>query len=160
MADIRLIVDSADFDPGAEIAALGEDRQDIGAVASFVGLVRGAGDGALALTIEHYPGMTEKQIMAIIEIALGRWRLDRITVIHRVGRLMPGARIVFVGVASAHRGEAFSACEFLIDWLKTKAPFWKMEETGEGDRWVEAKAEDDRRADRWQARADCNHTES
>jgi len=149
MTDIRLAITAADFDPGAEIAALGADQEASGAIASFVGLVRGASDGVTALTIEHYPGMTEKLIAAIIAESQSRWRLDRIAVLHRIGRLAPGDRIVFVGVAAAHRGDAFSACEFLVDWLKTKAPFWKLEETPTGERWVAARQEDEERAGRW-----------
>jgi len=145
----RLVVGSADFDPGAEIAALSADQQASGAVTSFVGLVRGASDGVTAMTLEHYPGMTEKKIADLIEECRRRWTVDRITVIHRIGRLLPGDRIVFVGVAARHRGNAFSACEFLVDWLKTRAPFWKLEESEEGQRWVAARTEDDERARRW-----------
>jgi molybdopterin synthase catalytic subunit len=131
----RLRVSIDDFDPGA--------------IASFIGLVRGRSDGVQAMTLEHYPGMTEKQVAALIEQAGTRWSLDRVTVIHRVGRLQPGARIVFVGVAARHRAEAFAACEFLIDWLKTRAPFWKLEETPAGDRWVGVLSSDEERARRW-----------
>ena len=149
MDKVRLLVTERDFDPGAEIALLSGDGES-GAVASFVGLVRGAQGGVRAMTLEHYPGMTERQIAAIIAEAQQRWSLDRVSVIHRVGRLLPGDRIVFVGVAGRHRTEAFAACEFLIDWLKTRAPFWKLEETEKGERWVEAHAADDLRAERWQ----------
>ncbi len=149
MAEIRLLVTPEDFDPGAEIAHLSAGSGESGAVASFIGLVRGTSDGVAAMTLEHYPGMTERQIAAIIEEARTRWTLDRISVIHRVGRLLPGERILFAGVAGRHRAEAFAACEFLVDWLKTRAPFWKLEETAEGERWVEAKAADDLRAERW-----------
>lgn len=149
MDEVRLLVTERDFDPGAEIAHLSAGAGESGAVASFVGLVRGAPDGVRAMTLEHYPGMTERQIAGIIEEARGRWHLDRVSVIHRVGRLLPGERIVFTGVAGRHRAEAFAACEFLIDWLKTRAPFWKLEETADGERWVEARAEDDLRAERW-----------
>lgn len=145
----RLLVGPEDFDPGAEIEALSAGHSQSGAVASFVGLVRGASDGVRAMTLEHYPGMTEKQIAGLIEEAGRRWSLDAVTVIHRVGRLEPGARIVFVGVAGRHRAEAFAACEFLIDWLKTKAPFWKLEETSSGERWVESRESDEERARRW-----------
>jgi len=148
---LRLLVGPEDFDPGAEIAGLGEAGDASGAVASFVGLVRGAVDGVRAMTLEHYPGMTEKQIAATMQEAMRRWPLAAVTVIHRVGRLLPGERIVFAGVAARHRGEAFAACEFLVDWLKTRAPFWKLEETDQGERWVEARAEDDRRAARWES---------
>lgn len=145
----RLLVTPDDFDPGAEIEALSAGQSRSGAIASFVGLVRGASDGVQAMTLEHYPGMTEKQIAGLIEEAGKRWMLDRVTVIHRIGRLQPGARIVFVGVAARHRAEAFAACEFLIDWLKTQAPFWKLEETAAGDRWVAARESDTERASRW-----------
>jgi len=144
-----LLVAPDDFDPGAEIEGLSRGQSESGAIASFVGLVRGATDGVRAMTLEHYPGMTEKQIAALIEEAGKRWSLDAVTVIHRVGRLAPGDRIVFVGVAARHRAEAFAACEFLIDWLKTRAPFWKLEETPAGDRWVAARDEDENRASRW-----------
>jgi len=146
----RLEVGPLDFDPGAEIAALGAAHAETGAIASFVGLVRRGAD-LTAMTLEHYPGMTEKQISAVIEESGRRWQLEGVTVLHRVGRLAPGDRIVFVGVASRHRGEAFAACEFIIDWLKTRAPFWKLEEGPTGERWVAARAEDDSRAERWLA---------
>jgi molybdopterin synthase catalytic subunit len=145
----RLRVSIDDFDPGAEIEALSSGQSVSGAIASFIGLVRGRSDGVQAMTLEHYPGMTEKQVAALIEQAGTRWSLDRVTVIHRVGRLQPGARIVFVGVAARHRAEAFAACEFLIDWLKTRAPFWKLEETPAGDRWVGVLSSDEERARRW-----------
>jgi len=151
VAAVKLLVSAEDFDPGAEIALLSEDQGESGAIATFIGLVRGAPDGVTAMTLEHYPGMTEKQIGQIIDEARARWTLDRVTVIHRVGRLNPGERIVFVGVAGRHRGESFAACEFLIDWLKTRAPFWKLEETPSGERWVEARDEDGKRAERWDA---------
>ena len=152
-------VQEADFDSGAEIAALSAGREDVGAVASFVGLVRadkgagagvGAGEAAVrAMTLEHYPGMTEKALQAIVEEAHGRWDFFDARVIHRVGRLLPGERIVFVAVASSHRGEAFAACEFIMDYLKTQAPFWKKERTPQGERWVEARDADDAAAARW-----------
>jgi molybdopterin synthase catalytic subunit len=155
-------VREADFDAGAEIAALSAGRDDVGAVASFVGLVRadksatprvGADATApvQAMTLEHYPGMTEKALEAIVAEARGRWDIFGVRVIHRVGRLLPGDRIVFVAVASAHRGEAFAACEFIMDYLKTRAPFWKKEETAAGGRWVDARESDDRAAGRWQS---------
>ncbi len=149
MNPVKLLVSAEDFDPGAEIALLSAEQGDSGAIATFIGLVRGAPDHVSAMTLEHYPGMTEKQIARIIDEARSRWTLDRVTVIHRVGRLLPGERIVFVGVAGRHRGESFAACEFLIDWLKTRAPFWKLEETPSGERWVEARDEDGKRAERW-----------
>jgi molybdopterin synthase catalytic subunit len=152
-------VQEADFDAGAEIAALSAGRDDVGAVASFVGLVRadkaatvGAGAAAAvqAMTLEHYPGMTEKALDAIVTEARGRWDIYGVRVIHRVGKLQPGDRIVFVAVASAHRGEAFAACEFIMDYLKTRAPFWKKEDTAEGGRWVDARESDDHAAGRWE----------
>jgi len=152
-------VQEADFDAGAEIAALSAGRDDVGAVASFVGLVRadkaatvGAGATAAvqAMTLEHYPGMTEKALEAIVTEARGRWDIYGVRVIHRVGKLQPGDRIVFVAVASAHRGEAFAACEFIMDYLKTRAPFWKKEDTAEGGRWVDARESDDQAAGRWE----------
>ena len=143
-------VQAEDFDVGAELARIGQGRGDIGGVASFVGIVRGGADGVRAMTLEHYPGMTERQLEAIEAQALGRWPGIEMAVIHRFGRLLPGDRIVFVAVAAAHRGEAFAACEFLVDWLKTRAPFWKLEERGDGSHWVAARAEDDLQAARWE----------
>jgi len=148
-------VQEADFDAGAEVAALSAGREDVGAVASFVGLVRAdksSGDaGAVqAMTLEHYPGMTEKALDAIVEEARGRWDILGARVIHRVGRLVPGDRIVFVAVASSHRGDAFAACEFIMDYLKTRAPFWKKEDTPQGGRWVDARDSDDHAAGRWE----------
>ena len=147
----RVRVQEADFDVGAELDALTRGRHDVGAVASFVGLVRDANDGSAVrgMTLEHYPGMTEKALLDICAEANARWDLQDIVVIHRVGRLVPGERIVLVGVAGAHRGEAFDACAFIMDYLKTRAPFWKREETPEGARWVEARASDDAAAGRW-----------
>lgn len=145
-------VQHEDFDVGAEIARLGEGRRDVGAVASFVGLVRDANDGSgvRAMTLEHYPGMTERALEEIVEQAKARWSLHVVRVIHRHGRLELADRIVFVGVASAHRGEAFAACEFIMDYLKTQAPFWKCEETPQGARWVDARESDDSAAARWE----------
>ena len=144
---IEVRVQAEDFDPGAEIERLHAGRDDIGAVASFVGLVRG-GEVA-AMTLEHYPGMTERQLRGVADEAAARWPLQGLVVVHRYGRLVPGDRIVLVAVASPHRAAAFEACTFLMDWLKTSAPFWKREETAEGSRWVEAKADDDAAAARW-----------
>lgn len=147
----RILVQTADFDPGAEIDRLSGDPGS-GAVASFVGLVRNHGDrpDVTALELEHYPGMTETLLGDIIARAHARWPLTGCTVIHRVGRLPLGARIVLVATASAHRGHAFSACEFIMDWLKTQAPFWKKEITADGiAAWVEAKTSDDHAAERW-----------
>lgn len=145
-------VQQADFDPGAEMAAISDGRADVGGIASFVGLVRDRNDGARvsAMTLEHYPAMTERQLAAIETEARDRWDLIDVRIIHRVGRLHPGERIVLVLVASAHRAEAFEACAFLADWLKTKAPFWKKEATPEGDRWVAARQSDEAAAARWQ----------
>lgn len=144
-------VQEADFDVGAELAALRRDRPQIGALVSFVGVVRAASDGAgvSEMTLEHYPGMTEKALAAMVGEAGRRWKLIDAIVIHRVGRLLPGDQIVLVAVAGAHRGEAFAACEFLIDYLKTRAPFWKREVTPQGARWVAARASDDQAAERW-----------
>ena len=142
-------VQREDFDVAVELASLGKGRTDLGGVVTFVGLVRGAPDGVRAMTLEHYPGMTEKALAGIAARAVARWPGIEVAVVHRFGPLAPGERIVFVGVAAAHRGEAFAACEFLVDWLKTQAPFWKLEERPEGARWVEARQEDDARAQRW-----------
>jgi molybdopterin synthase catalytic subunit len=122
-----------------------------GASVAFTGYVRSAntGDEVLAMELEHYPGMTEKSIAGIIDEACGRWSLLAAQVVHRVGRLLPGERIVYVGVAAAHRREAFAACEFIMDYLKTRAPFWKKETTCEGERWVEARSSDTVAAQRW-----------
>lgn len=145
-------VQAADFDAGRELEALTRGRHDVGAVASFVGLVRSANDGSAVsgMTLEHYPGMTEKSLEDICAQAHARWNLVDTLVIHRVGPLVPGDRIVLVGVASAHRGEAFAACEFIMDFLKTRAPFWKKEDTPQGGRWVDARDTDDAAAQRWQ----------
>ena len=144
-------VQREDFDLGAELDALTRGKTNIGGVASFVGLVRdvAGGTGINAMTLEHYPGMTERALATIEQEALRRWPLEASLIIHRYGRLEPGARIVLVATASAHRAAAFESCEFLIDWLKTKAPFWKLEETPDGARWVEAHASDDAAAGRW-----------
>ena len=147
--DVR--IQAADFDLGAEVQSLHEHADAVGAVASFVGTVRrGAGDAAIdALTLEHYPGMTERAIEAMVVDAGRRFRIEGVRVIHRIGRLLPGERIVLVAVASSHRGEAFRACEFLMDYLKTQAPFWKKEQTPEGARWVDARISDDAALARW-----------
>lgn len=140
------------FDVGAEIAKITAGRKSVGALASFVGLVRDGEDhGLSAMTLEHYPGMTEAALEDIVAQAQSRWPLQGVRVIHRTGRLVPGDAIVLVIVAAAHRGEAFSACEFIMDYLKTRAPFWKKEETEQGGRWVEAKEADDAAAERWKA---------
>ncbi|MBX3664856.1 MAG: molybdopterin synthase catalytic subunit MoaE, partial [Burkholderiales bacterium] len=135
----------------AEIAAMRRGNPKIGAVASFVGVVRDVneGDSVAKMTLEHYPGMTEKSIAAIIDEARGRWQVLDALVIHRIGTLKPTDQIVLVIVASAHRGDAFAACEFIMDYLKTRAPFWKKEITPQGGRWVEARGADDKAAERW-----------
>jgi molybdopterin synthase catalytic subunit len=140
---MNVSVQKEDFDLGVEVGAISKNPK-IGAVASFVGLVRD-----VAMTLEHYPGMTERAIGKIVEEAKGRWQVMDCTVIHRYGELKPNDQIVLVAVASAHRGDAFAACEFIMDYLKTQAPFWKKEQAGEGARWVEAKASDDQAAERW-----------
>lgn len=145
----RVLVQDAPFDVAAETAALTAGRTDVGGVGSFLGVCR-ADDGLSALVLEHYPGMTERAIARIVEQAEARWPLTGCTVIHRVGRILPGEGIVLVLAASAHRAAALEACAFLIDWLKTQAPFWKREEFAAGShRWVEARAEDDEAAARW-----------
>ena len=148
---MKIVVQSEPFDLGAEVDAMRAGRTDIGAIASFVGLARdmNEGSGVTAMTLEHYPGMTEKALSKLVDDANARWALLDVTVIHRIGRLLPGDPIVLVAVASAHRGEAFAACEFIMDFLKTQAPFWKKEETPEGARWVEARESDDAAAARW-----------
>jgi molybdopterin synthase catalytic subunit len=144
-------IQTADFDVGAEIAALRRGNAKVGAVASFIGIVRDVneGDAVKELALEHYPGMTEKAIEEIIGQARARWDVYEALVIHRVGTLRPSDQIVLVVVTGAHRGEAFAACEYIMDYLKTRAPFWKKEETGKGARWVEARATDDIAAERW-----------
>ena len=146
-------IQTADFDAGVEMAALRRGNAAVGAVASFVGIVRDVneGDRVSEMTLEHYPGMTEKSIEAIITQARGRWDVIDAVVVHRVGTLKPTDQIVLVIVASGHRGDAFAACEFIMDYLKTQAPFWKKERTGEGTRWVDARAADDAAAERWKA---------
>jgi molybdopterin synthase catalytic subunit len=148
----KILVGAEAFDLGVEVDAMRRGRTDIGAIASFVGLARdlNEGSGVAAMTLEHYPGMTEKALTALVGEACSRWSLLDVTVIHRVGRLLPGDPIVLVAVASQHRGEAFAACEFIMDALKTRAPFWKKEETPDGERWVEARASDDAAAARWE----------
>jgi len=148
-------VQREDFDVGAEIAALTAGNHAIGGIASFIGTVRAGAshDGAKgeigAITLEHYPGMTERQLEAIEAEARSRWKLDAVLVIHRYGRLEPGERIVLVVTASSHRQAAFEAAEFLMDYLKTSAPFWKREESAKGTSWIEARDHDDAAAARW-----------
>jgi molybdopterin synthase catalytic subunit len=140
---MKVSVQKEDFDLSREVKAISREPT-VGAVASFVGLVR-----EVKMTLEHYPGMTERAIAAIVEEARGRWNVMDCTVIHRYGDLAPGEQIVLVAVASAHRGEAFAACEFIMDYLKTRATFWKKEHRPEGASWVEARAADDEKAERW-----------
>ena len=150
MSTIR--VQTEDFDVGAELAAIRAGNAKIGAIASFVGLVRDVNDGSgvATLTLEHYPAMTDKALAEIVTQARTRWDVIDCTVIHRVGELRPTDQIVLVIVASGHRGDAFAACEFIMDFLKTQAPFWKKEQTPQGPRWVEARDSDHAAARRWQ----------
>src|SRR5436190_16683323 len=144
-------VQREDFDVGRELDRIAAGDHSVGGVASFVGLVRdmGGADRVAALTLEHYPGMTEKKLAEIEAEANRRWPLSASLIIHRYGRLEPGERIVLVATASPHRAAAFEACHFLIDWLKTKAPFWKLEDTDKGEQWVAADTRDDAAAARW-----------
>jgi len=150
---VTVRVQEADFDVGAELTALRAGDARVGALASFVGLVRddNHGVGVSEMTLEHYPGMTEKALTAIVDEAKTRWDIYGALVIHRVGPLRPCDQIVLVAVTSAHRGEAFAACEFIMDYLKTRAPFWKREATPDGARWVDARDSDDSAAARWNA---------
>ena len=147
----RVTIQTADFDLSAEVAALRAADAGVGAVAAFVGTVRDRNDGAgvRRLELEHYPGMTERAIEAMIDEAVRRFDIRAARVVHRVGTLEPTEQIVLVAVTSAHRGEAFQACEFLMDYLKTQAPFWKKEHTPEGSRWVDARVADDAALERW-----------
>jgi len=140
-----------DFDVGAEVAGLRADDPRIGAVVSFIGTVRDINDGASVseMELEHYPGMTEKALEDIVERAKARWNIFDALVIHRVGPLRPQDQIVLVAVTSPHRGEAFAACEFIMDYLKTQAPFWKKEQTADGARWVDTRITDDRALAKW-----------
>ncbi|MEM7442109.1 MAG: molybdenum cofactor biosynthesis protein MoaE [Pseudomonadota bacterium] len=144
-------VQAEDFSIEAEIGALTRGRTTIGGVASFIGLVRdmAGGESIRSMTLEHYPAMADQMLAEIEAEAKQRWSLDASLIVHRYGRLKPGDRIVLVITASAHRGDAFEACQFLMDWLKTQAPFWKKEETSTATRWVEARASDDDAAERW-----------
>lgn len=145
-------VQTEDFDVSTELAAMRGRSRNVGAVASFVGIVRDVNDGdaVSTMTLEHYPGMTERALEKIVSEAAGRWQVIDATVIHRVGVLEPTAQIVFVAVASAHRAHAFQACEFIMDYLKTDAPFWKKETTPEGERWVDARTSDAHARARWE----------
>ena len=147
-------VQTGDFDAGAEIAGLRGGDPKVGAVAAFIGVARDVNDGArvATLSLEHYPGMTEHALEGIVSEARARWRLIDVLVVHRVGELKPTDQIVLVAVTSEHRGDAFAACEFIMDYLKTRAPFWKKEVTTEGERWVEARTDDDDAAARWMAK--------
>ena len=149
-------VQNEGFDAGVELAALRLGKPAVGAVASFIGVVRDLNDDATVgtLTLEHYPGMTERSIEAICEEAVSRWSLFDVTVIHRIGTLLPTDQIVLVATSSAHRGDALEACGFIMDYLKTRAPFWKKETTSEGERWVDARASDDEALAKWDERGD------
>ena len=144
-------VQHEDFDVGAEIAALRSNNPKIGAVASFIGIVRDLNEGAAvgSITLEHYPGMTEKSLASICEQAKARWTLGEVLIVHRVGTLAPADQIVLVVTTSSHRGDAFSACQFVMDYLKTEAPFWKKETTEDGMRWVDARDSDAQARERW-----------
>jgi molybdopterin synthase catalytic subunit len=146
-----VLVTNADFDIAILHSELAAQGSDVGAVATFVGLVRdiNQGDTVFAMELESYPGMTERSIQAIIDEARGRWVLSAVRVVHRIGKLLPGDQIVYVGVASLHRGEAFAACEFIMDYLKTRAPFWKKESIAGQERWVESRQTDEEAAKRW-----------
>ena len=156
-APVRVSIQTADFDVAAEIAALRAGDHRVGAVCSFIGTVRdrnlgGAADSVLTMELEHYPGMTEKSIEAMIDEAFVRFDIFGARIIHRVGLLQPPDQIVMVTVTSAHRGESFKACEFLMDYLKTEAPFWKKEQTPDGARWVDARVSDDAALAKWGVR--------
>ena len=153
MMDIEIRVQATPLDALAEIEPVYAGRHSVGGVVSFIGLMRdmNQGDRVSGMTLEHYPGMTEKALAAIVEEAGRRWELDGVRLIHRVGEVLPQDPIVLVAVASAHRGEAFRACEFIIDYLKTRAPFWKREQTADGrSRWVDARVSDDNAAAGWE----------
>ena len=147
----RIVIQTEDFDAAAEVAALTRDRRDIGAVVTFTGLCRDEGGRLAALELEHYPGMAEEEIARMVARAAARWPLDAVTVVHRVGRIAPGAQIVLVIAASSHRAAAFAGAEFLMDYLKTSAPFWKKEHPidGPATEWVAARDEDDRALEKW-----------
>jgi molybdopterin synthase catalytic subunit len=148
---IKVRVQTEDFDAGAEIARLRAGNAAIGAVASFIGVARDRNDGSAVatLTLEHYPGMTERALVTICTEAAARWNVIDVLVVHRVGTLQPLDQIVLVVVTSAHRGESFACCEFVMDYLKTEAPFWKKEATPQGARWVDARESDDAARERW-----------
>jgi len=148
---MSISVQTQDFDAGAELAALRADPS-VGAVVSFIGTVRDVnlGDSVSTLTLEHYPGMTEKALEDIVAEARSRWQLGAVRVIHRIGTMQARDQIVLVAVAGSHRGECFAACEFIMDYLKTRAPFWKKEATDRGERWIDARGADDEAARRWE----------
>ena len=150
---IRVCVQAEDFDTGAEVSRLASGGDSVGAVVSFVGVVRGesGGEKLLALQLEHYPGMTERELSRIAYEATARWQLSAVTIIHRVGLLRPQDQIVLVVTASAHRQAAFDGCAFVMDYLKTQAPFWKKETRASGEYWIEARSSDDEAAARWDA---------
>lgn len=149
---LKIQVQTEDFDVSQELALLRANRPEIGAVAVFVGTVRDMNDGSSVqgMSLEHYPGMTEKSLEEIAKLAIDRWEVQSATIIHRVGDLKPLDQIVLVAVSSAHRGDAFAACEFIMDYLKTSAPFWKKEATPDGGRWVDARTTDEERLKKWQ----------
>ncbi|CAM3620542.1 molybdopterin synthase catalytic subunit MoaE [Polynucleobacter brandtiae] len=151
MSEAIIRIQEADFDLTGEISALRKNDPQVGAVVTFLGTVRDMNDGSQVrgMTLEHYPGMTEKALEDIVTQASARWDIRKALIIHRVGPLLPEDQIVLVAVTSAHRGEAFSACEFIMDFLKTDAPFWKKEETPEGGRWVDARVSDDAAIAKW-----------
>jgi molybdopterin synthase catalytic subunit len=151
MASPRVTIQAADFDLSAEIAALRAGDGGVGAVAAFIGTVRDRNDGlgVRSMELEHYPGMTERAIEAMVDAAERRFEIRAVRVIHRIGLLQPLDQIVLVAVGAAHRGSAFQACEFLMDYLKTQAPFWKKEQTPDGARWVDARTADDAALARW-----------
>jgi molybdopterin synthase catalytic subunit len=149
---LKIQVQTEDFDVSKELALLRANRPEIGAVAVFVGTVRDINDGSSVqgMSLEHYPGMTEKSLEEIAKQAIDRWDIQSATIIHRVGDLKPLDQIVLVAVSSAHRGDAFAACEYMMDYLKTSAPFWKKEATPDGGRWVDARTSDEERMKKWQ----------
>lgn len=154
--DVEIRIQSTALDALAETEPVFAGKASVGGVVSFVGLMRdhNQGDAVTSMTLEHYPGMTEKALAAIVDEAARRWELEAVRLIHRVGEVRPQDPIVLVAVASAHRGEAFRACEFIIDYLKTRAPFWKREQTSDGQaRWVEARGGDDRAASAWEEKS-------
>ncbi|MGA7815491.1 molybdopterin synthase catalytic subunit MoaE [Caballeronia sp.] len=147
----RVRVQEADFDISAEVAALRADNPKVGAVACFIGTVRDLNEGRAVETmeLEHYPGMTEKSLRKIAEDARERWPGSDVLIVHRVGKLLPLDQIVLVATTAAHRGEAFESCAFVMDYLKTQAPFWKKEKTGDGEKWVDARESDSAAVERW-----------